>query len=72
MRKFKTANPIQISERLKQLVADRRVPLKQATQDELPPTEEDFEFTMSRAFPEHLRGSISGCCDSMQEGHGNH
>jgi len=30
----------------------------------------DFEATMSRAFPEHLRGTISGCCDSMEDGHG--
>lgn len=29
-----------------------------------------FESTMDKAFPSHLRGSISGCCDNMAEGHG--
>jgi len=32
--------------------------------------EEDFDAMMERAFPGHLRGSISGCCDSMDDGHG--
>jgi hypothetical protein len=33
-----------------------------------PPLEQDFEETMERAFPPHLRHTISGCCDSMDDG----
>jgi hypothetical protein len=34
------------------------------------PAPETHEEMMDRAFPPHLRGSISGCCDSMEDGHG--
>ena len=66
MRKFKIALPVSFSKKLK---SQARAQAKRNSPPPEPPGE-DFEDTMKRAFPEHLRGSISGCCDSMQDGHG--
>lgn len=67
MRKWKTANPLKINDRIRE-----RAKLTQPKQKakSIKKVDQDFEATMARAFPEHLRGSVSGCCDSMESGHG--
>ncbi|MDQ8206229.1 hypothetical protein QEH52_01815 [Coraliomargarita sp. SDUM461003] len=69
MRKFKIAHPPQLSARLREKAAQaaQSKPRPQPAPAAEPDT---FEATMARAFPPHLRGSISGCCDSMADGHG--
>ena len=75
MRKFKTAKPLSITEKLRKKIARSRKSTE-GNPHPLPPTEkpsqEDFEAMMAKAFPEHLRGSISGCCDSMEDGRRRH
>ena len=68
MRKFKTAQPLVITKALRKKVAQVR-PLT-APEPPQASTSTTFEEIMDRAFPEHLHGSISGCCDSMEDGHG--
>ena len=70
MRKFKPATPLKISDKLRNIARSVSASHPQTEARPAPPPEEDFEATMEKAFPAHLRGTISGCCDSMEDGHG--
>lgn len=67
MKKFKVAKRPKLSDKLK-----RRAAKSMAEKKPKPEPDPEFEKTMAAAFPEHLRGSISGCCDSMEDGHGSY